>query len=153
MDQVNFTLGFTAIHIISYILAGLADLQLAKKLYSGKSRLYKDILRDMDDEQESRRISKWLIPSQIVRGILMSAVLWPLLPAIESLSFGLQSLFLSALMFIYADFASAVPFSNTIEGLVYLKKKFVKPNVFYTIQLEAVLYSLMFGLLTAWLVI
>ena len=28
-------------------------------------------------------------------------------------------------MFVYADFASAIPFSNTIEGIVYLKKEFV----------------------------
>lgn len=51
-------------------------------------------------------------------------------------------------MFVYADFASAIPFSNTIEEIVYLKKEFVKKRVFWTIQLEAILYSLMFGLLS-----
>jgi ABC-type antimicrobial peptide transport system permease subunit len=56
-------------------------------------------------------------------------------------------------MFVYADFASAIPFSNTIEGIVYLKKEFVKKRVFWTIQLEAILYSIMFGLLSAWLLI
>ena len=60
---------------------------------------------------------------------------------------------MSSLMFIYADLASAVPFSNTIEGFVYLKKEFVQKRVFWIIQMEAIMYSVMFGLLSAWLLL
>ncbi|MDZ7775352.1 MAG: hypothetical protein U5L09_06905 [Bacteroidales bacterium] len=81
----------------------------------------------------------------------MSAVLYPVLPAIAELSFIMQLFFTGGLMFIYADFASAVPFSNTIEGLVYLQKPFVRKKVFWTIQLESIVDSVMFGLLAAWL--
>lgn len=107
----------------------------------------------MDDKKESSRIARLLIPSQFIRAILMSVVLYPLLPFLVEMSFGLQFVFMASLMFVYADFASAVPFSNTIEGLVYLKKEFVEKRVFWTIQLEAVLYSIMFGLLSAWILI
>ncbi len=65
----------------------------------------------------------------------------------------MQFIFMATLMFVYADFASAVPFSNTIEGVVYMKKEFVEKRVFWTIQLEAILYSAMFGLLSAWILI
>lgn len=105
----------------------------------------------MEDKNESMRIAKLLIPSQFIRGILMSLVLYPILPFLGELSFGLQFLFMSSLMFVYADFSSAVPFSNTIEGLVYLKKEFVRNRVFWTIQLEAIIYSVMFGILSAWI--
>ena len=81
----------------------------------------------------------------------MSVVLYPILPFLDELSFGMRFLFMVGLMFIYADFSSAIPFSNTIEGLVYLKKEFVAKKVFWTIQLEAIIYSIMFGLLSAWL--
>ena len=50
-------------------------------------------------------------------------------------------------------FFSAIPFSNTLEGILYLKKEFVKKRVFWTIQLEAILYNIMFGLLSAWFLI
>ena len=53
-------------------------------------------------------------------------------------------------MFVYADFCSAIPFANTVEGLIYLKPRYVKKALFWTIQLEAVLYSVMFGAAVSW---
>lgn len=153
MTYIKFTLLFTLFHFICYIIAGSIDFQLAKKMYSGKDRLYKSFFRDMDDKQESMRIAKLLIPSQLVRGILMSVVLYPVLPFLFELTFLLQFVFMASLMFVYADFASAIPFSNTIEGIVYLKKEFVARRVFWTIQLEAFIYSILFGLLSAWLLL
>ena len=65
----------------------------------------------------------------------------------------MQFIFMTSLMFVYADFASAVPFSNTIEGILYMKKEFVEKRVFWIIQLEAIIYSMMFGLLSAWFLV
>ncbi|MFO7736195.1 MAG: hypothetical protein R6W70_08285 [bacterium] len=148
MIYLIFTLLFFVIHFVCYITAGVIDLQLAKGMYSGKGRLYKSFFRDMDDKDESMRIAKLLIPSQFVRAILMSVVLYPLLPFLKEQSFFMQFFFMSTLMFVYADFGSAIPFSNTIEGIVYLKKEFVAKKIFWTIQLEAIIYSIMFGLLS-----
>jgi len=150
---LKFSLLFFVIHFICYIIAGIIDLRLAKRMYKGKDRLYKSFFRNMEDKNESSRVAKLLLPSQLVRGILMSLVLYPVLPFLGELSFGMKFLFMSGLMFIYSDFASAIPFSNTIEGLVYLKKEYVKKKVFWTIQLEAILYSIMFGLFSAWLLL
>lgn len=146
---IIFTLIFFFIHFTCYTVAGVIDLQLAKKMYSGKDRLYQSFFRNMADKKESMRIAKLLIPSQFLRAILMSAILFPILPFLQEMSFTMQALFMGGLMFIYADFASAIPFSNTIEGLVYLKKEYVAKNVFWTIQLEAIIYSTLFGLLSA----
>ncbi|PKP20532.1 MAG: hypothetical protein CVU04_03700 [Bacteroidetes bacterium HGW-Bacteroidetes-20] len=135
------------------MIAGLIDLQLAKKIYKGRNRLYKSTFRDIDNENESKRIAKILIPTQFIRAIAMSIVLYPILTYLQEFSFGMKFVFMSSLMFVYADFASAVPFSNTIEGIIYLKKEFVEKRVFWTIQFEAFLYSVLFGLLSAWLLI
>lgn len=148
---LRFSFVFAILHILCYIIAGIIDFQLAQKMYVGKDRLYKAFFRDMKDTKERARIAKLLIPSQLLRGILMSVVIYPILPYLSELSFGLRFLFLFGLMFVYADFGSAIPFSNTIEGLVYLKKEFVKKSVFWTIQLEAIIYSVLFGLLSGWL--
>ena len=149
MEHVKFSLLFFAVHFICYIIAGVIDLRLAKKIYIGKNRLYQSFFRNMDDQKESLRIAKLLIPSQLFRAILMSLVLYPILPYLTQLSFELKFIFMASLMFVYADFSSAIPFSNTVEGLVYLKKEFVKKRVFWTIQLEAIIYSFLFGLLSA----
>lgn len=150
-NYLVFSLLFFVIHFACYIVAGVIDLRLAGKIYKGKDRLYKSFFRNMADQQESMRIAKLLLPSQFVRAMLMSVVLYPVLPFLGELSFLMRFLFMGGLMFVYADFGSAIPFSNTIEGLVYLKKEFVERKVFWTIQLEAIMYSIMFGLLSAWL--
>jgi len=149
MLYIKFSLIFFLIHLACYIIAGIIDLQLAKKMYKGKNRLYKSFLRDTDNIKESTRIAKLMIPSQLIRALLMSVVLYPILPYLIQLPFWTQFIFMAGLMFIYADFASAIPFSNTIEGIIYLKKEFVEKKVFWTIQLEAMIYSIMFGLLSA----
>ena len=151
MTYIKFTLLFFVIHFACYIIAGLIDYQLAKSVYAGKNRLFKSFFRDMDDQRESMRIARLLIPSQLIRAILMSAVLYPILPFLGELSFGMQFLFMGSLMLIYADIACAVPFANTIEGIVYMQKPLVAPRVFWTIQLEAFIYSILFGLGAAWL--
>ena len=153
IDYLKFSLLFFVIHLACYIFAGLIDLQLAKKMYVGKNRLYKSFFRDMENQEEASRIGKLMIPSQFVRAIFMSIVLYPILSFLKEMTFLFQFLFMGGLMFVYADFASAIPFSNTIEGLVYLKKEFVEKKVFWTIQLEAIIYSILFGLLSAWLLI
>ncbi|MFO7710214.1 MAG: hypothetical protein R6V53_00450 [Candidatus Woesearchaeota archaeon] len=152
MPYIRFSLVFVLAHTLCYVLAGVLDLQLAKKIYSGKDRLFKS-LRDMNDPEESRRIARLLVPSQVARGLLMSIVLYPILPYLLELSFLTRFIFISSLMFIYTDFSSAVPFSNTIEGIVYLKKEFVQKKVFWTIQLEAIMYSLMFGFIVAFFIV
>lgn len=153
MLYLKFSLLFFVIHFGCYMTAGLIDYQLAKKIYAGKDRLFRSFFRNMDDPKESKRIGKLLIPSQFIRAILMSLVLYPILPFLSELSFLMQFIFMSSLMFIYADFSSAIPFSNTIEGLVYLKKEFVAKKIFWTIQFEAIIYSIMFGLFSAWFLI
>ena len=153
LPYITFSLLFFVIHFICYMVAGLIDLQLAKKLYLGKNRLYKSFFRDVEDNKESNRIARLLIPTQFARAVAMSIVLYPILPFLNELSFLMQFVFMSSLMFIYSDFASAIPFSNTIEGILYLKKEFVAKRVFWTIQLEAILYSVLFGMLAAWLLI
>lgn len=149
-DYGIFVIGFTIIHTIAYTVAGMVELQFADYIYRGEDREV-DFVRDMTTSEESSRIGRLFLPAQLVRGVLMAIVLLPLVGAIGDLSFGIRVAFLAGLMFVYADLASAVPFPNTIEGLVYLEDEYVNRNAFLTIQFEAVVYSLLFGLSAGWL--
>jgi len=143
---LRFSLLFLVIHLACYLLAGIITRPFSKDLYGGEKRLYKSIFRNMEDVKENHRVAQLLLPSQLIRALFMSAVLYPILPCLQSLSFWQQFGFMGGLMFVYADFCSAVPFSHTIEGWVYLKKELVHKKVFWTVQSEAILYSLAFGL-------
>jgi hypothetical protein len=149
VDYVWFSLGFVAIHLGAYIAAGAASLRFTKDLYTGDAALFTSFLRDVDDPDEKARQGLVIWPAQLARGLLMSIVLYPILTPLAELPLATRFGFLAALMFVYADLAAATPFSNTIEGLVYMKKKFVRPDVFWRVQSEAISYSTLFGAVAA----
>lgn len=151
MVYIKFTLLFFVIHTVCYYLAGFINYQFSSKLYGGRDQLYQSFLRNMSDPKEALAVNKKIIPGQLVRAVLMSVVLYPVLGILGELSFGIRALFMTGLMFVYADFCSAIPFSNTIEGLIYMKPEFTKRKVFWIIQMEAILYSVLFGLASGWL--
>jgi hypothetical protein len=150
MKYLLFSVWFTLIHAIVYTVIGALVLKLSKDLYEQKNRLL-DYMNDMSVETENKHVAKWFLPAQLLRGLLMSVVLYPILGLLGELSFGLRLVFLAGLMFIFTDLASAVPFPNNIEGFVYLKKRYLKKDLFWKLYLESFLYSLAFGSLVSWL--
>jgi hypothetical protein len=148
-EYAAFVGGFAVIHMVAYTVAGVVELRFADYIYGGEERRV-DFVRDMTIPEESDRIGLVFLPAQLIRGVLMAVVLLPLLGPIGELGFVVRVAFLGGLMFVYADLASAVPFPNTIEGLVYLEEEYVQRDAFVTIQFEALFYSLLFGLLAGW---
>jgi hypothetical protein len=80
----------------------------------------------------------------------MSIILYPIIGLLGELSFGLRFTFLSGLMFIYTDFASAIPFSHNLEGFVYMKERYLKKEFLGKLYFEMIIYSLTFGFLASW---
>ncbi len=144
MQYLVFSLWFTLIHVLSYTLAGVLALRISKDIYEGRSRLM-DYLRDMSDEKESKHVQKWFIPGQILRGILMSIILYPILAPLGELSFGIRFLFFIGLMFIYTHLSSVAPCSDNIEGLIYLKERYINRTLFLKFHFEMIIYSLLLG--------
>lgn len=150
MEYVWFSLGFAAIHLVAYVAAGTATLQFTKDLYAGDGALFAPFLRDVAVPREKTRQGLVMWPAQLARALLMSIVLYPILEPLTELSFPARFGFLAGLMFVYADLAAATPFSNTIEGLVYMRRKFVRPSVFWRIQSEALICCTLFAGIAAW---
>lgn len=145
MEYLVFSGLFIISHIFAYYLAGAITYPLFyEHLHGGADSLYGSFLRDMTDPAEKKRQGMLLIPAQVARGLLMSLVLYPVLGYLGEISFGLQFAFMAGLMFVYADLASAVPFSNTIEGIVYMKPRFIR-EAFWKTQIEAVIYAATMG--------
>lgn len=151
MEYLWFSVWFTVIHLVAYIVAGVVNLRFTRDLYEGNQALFAPFLRNVGETAERQRQGIVMWPAQLARGLLMSVVLYPIITPVAELPFGIRFAFLSGLMFVYADLAAATPFPNNIEGWVYLKQRFMRPDVFWRIQSEAITYSLLFGGFTAWL--
>ena len=144
MQYLIFSLWFTLIHALAYTLAGMLALRISKDIYEGKSRMM-DYLRDTSIEKESKHVQKWFIPGQIVRGILLSIILYPILVPLGELSFGVRFLFFTGLMFIYTHLACAAPCPDNIEGLIYLKERYINRTLFFKFHFEMIIYSVVLG--------
>lgn len=147
---VLFAAGFTAIHAAAYVLAGVVALAISKDLYAEKDRVL-DFLHDMSDPSESRHVQRTFLPAQLVRGLLLAVVLFPVLGALGEMSFALRATFLASLTFVYLEVASSIPFSTNIEGYVYMKARYRRLPAVWKLYLEAVLYSLLLGVAASWL--
>ncbi len=148
MEYLFFSLWFFLIHIISYMIAGMLALRISKDLYEGKSRLM-DYHRDMSNHGESKHVHIWFIPGQILRGLLLSIILYPVIGPLGELAFVMRYAFFAGLMFVYTHLACAAPCPDNIEGFVYMKKRYITKSSFFKFQFEMVTYSLLFGFLAS----
>lgn len=150
MEYIKFSLFFVLAHTVSYTIAGVIALSISKDIYESKSR-HCDFLRDMSDEDESKYVGVYFIPAQILRGTLMSIILYPLLNSIADFTFLVSAIFFASLMLIYTHIAAVSPFIDNIEGYVYFKKEYLMRKYFMKFQLEMILYCVFFGLLISFL--
>ncbi len=151
MQYVIFSSLFIVAHIVAYTIAGVISYRVSQDLYEGDTRLL-DFMKDMGNESENASVSKLVFPSQILRGLLLSIVLYPLIGFLGDLSFIVRFLFFAGLMFFYTDFACAILFPHNIEGFVYFKEKYlVRKGAFWKLQYEMIIYTILFGLLASWM--
>lgn len=152
MSYMIFSFWFIVIHTVSYVFAGGLALKISNNLYKEKERII-DYVRDMSDESESKHVEKWFLPAQLVRGLLLSIVLYPIVGMLGEISFVMRFLFFSGLMILFTDVASAVPFPHNIEGMVYMKQKYIKKEAVGKLYFEIFIYGIVFGLLASWLLV
>ncbi len=150
MEYLKFSLLFILIFCGAYLVAGLLAYRISHELYHGENRLL-DFLKNMADPAENARVAKLAIRLQILRGFLLSIVLYPIIGFLGELSYLLRFIFLAGLMFIYTDFASAIPFPHNIEGFIYMKDRYLQKSAFWKLQFEMIVFSLLFGSISGWL--
>jgi hypothetical protein len=144
MIYIKFVVFFVVVHTIAYTIAGAIALAVSKDIYEEKSR-HCDFLRDMSNPDESKRVSKYFLPAQMMRGFLMPIVLIPLLEGIINFSLIESFIFFAGIMFIYTHLAAASPFIDNIEGQVYFKKAYLVKKYFLKFQFEMVIYVIIFA--------
>ena len=147
-ENITFAAMFIVSHTLAYTLAGAVILQVSKDIYENKNRLC-NFLRDMADEKESKHVSKYFLPAQIVRGLLMALAFMPFSGVLAEFGFLKTASLSAAFVFVFTHLASASPFIDNIEGFVYFKSKYFKTKAFLKFQTEMIFYSILFGLFIA----
>jgi hypothetical protein len=136
---------FTISHIITYYIVGaLAYALITNQFYSGETPSFIFMRTESNPELWSH-VMLWMLPGQILRGILMSLPLLLIIDPIMSFSKIKRALFVSFLYFIFSHLSAAGPTTSNIEGFIYFKPVYFTASIFFLTQPEIILQSLGLG--------
>ncbi len=144
-----FTSKVVSAHVTTYFLAGaIAYPLLTKGYYVGPNPVFAAFLRTEADTQLWGHVVRWFLPAEILRGLLISFVLYPLFDVLKTWAFAKRWLLISALLVGLGFWAAAFPAPGTIEGMVYMRP-FITPAVHLRVQPENILQGTTLALLIA----
>ncbi len=148
-EFVWFTGKVTVVQAVTYILAGiLAYPLLTRQFFEGASPLLAPLMRLPSEPELWSHVTRWMLPAQILRGVLMAGALYPFLGTLQSWSFTKRCLSLAALYVVIGQWTSPVAGASTIEGWVILRPEFTTPQIVLSVIPEGLIQGLGFG---AWL--
>jgi len=138
----------TVAHVVTYIAVGaLAYPLLTREFFEGSNALAARVMRTPAEPALWVHVTRWMLPFQVLRGMLIAAVLYPFLDAFVRWSYGKRLLSLAGLYVVLGQWASTVAGSGTIEGWLILRPEFTSPDV----VMKAIGEGLVQGLaLSAW---
>jgi hypothetical protein len=140
----------TAAHVLTYFIVGAVAYQLiTKDFYVGSDPIFKAFMRTEAEPDLWAHVMRWFLPAQILRGILIAAVLYPFFDTLNGRSFPKRFLSISSLYVVLGCWAAAVAAPGTIEGMVYMRP-YITPAIHLKVQPELVAQGLALGALVAW---
>jgi hypothetical protein len=138
-----------AAHVTTYFLAGaLAYNLLTKEFYTGPHPIFAAFLRTEGEPELWSHAVRWFLPAQILRGVLIAAVLYPLFDTLKAWSFGKRYLLIAALYIVLGFWAASVAAPGTLEGMVYMRP-FITTQVHLKVQPEIIFQGLALAFLIA----
>ncbi len=144
-----FAVRVTVAQAVTYIVAGIIAYPLfTRQFFEGASPLLAPLMRLPTEPELWSHVTRWMLPAQIVRGILMAGALYPFLGALQSWSFTKRFLSLASLYVVLGQWTSPVAGASTIEGWVILRPEFTTPHIVSRVIPEGLIQGLAFG---AWL--
>jgi len=152
MNKKRFLIFFAkviAAHVTTYFLAGAVFYPLlTKPYYEGPHPIFAVFLRTEADMGLFAHVVNWFLPAEILRGILIAAVLYPLYDILKAWPFLKRFLCVASLYLVLGFWAATVAAPGTLEGMVYMRP-FITPEVHLCVQPEIILQGLGLALLIA----
>jgi hypothetical protein len=121
---------------------------LLSLIFEGSSPLLAPLMRLPNEPELWGHVMKWMLPAQILRGVLIARALYPFLSSLQSWSYTKRFLGIASLYIVIGQWCSPVAGASTIEGWVILRPEFTTPQVVLSVIPEGLIQGLGFG---AWL--
>lgn len=144
-----FAVKVTVVQTVTYIAAGIIAYPLfTRQFFEGSKPLLAPLMLLPSEPALWGNALKWMLPAQILRGVLIAGALYPFLKTLQSWSFMKRFLSLASLYVVIGQWTSPVAGASTIEGWVFLRPEFTTLYVVLNVIPEGLIQGLGFG---AWL--
>ena len=144
---IGFAGRLTVAHVVTYVAVGaLAYPFLTREFFEGAG-LAAQVMRTPAEPALWAHVTRWMLPFQVLRGLLLSLVLYPFLGTLLSWSYARRCVALAGLYVVIGQWASTVAGSGTIEGWLILRPEFTTPSVVVKAMAEGLVQGLA---LSAW---
>jgi hypothetical protein len=146
---LSFVAKVIAAQVTTYFLAGAVCYPLfTKPYYEGPNPIFAVFLRTQTDMGLYAHVVNWFLPAEILRGILIAAVLYPLYDTLKAWPFLRRLLYIASLYLVLGFWAATVAAPGTLEGMVNMRP-FITPEVHLRVQPETILQGLGLALFIA----
>ena len=146
---LSFVAKVIAAQVTAYFLAGAVFYPLlTKPYYEGPNPIFAVFLRTEADLGLWAHVVNWFLLAEILRGILIAAVLYPLYDVLKAWPFLKRFLCVASLYLVLGFWAATVAAPGTLEGIVYMRP-FITPEVHLRVQPEIILQGLALALFIA----
>jgi hypothetical protein len=144
-----FAAKVTLVQAVTYIVAGMIAYPLfTRQFFEGDNPLLAPLMRLPSEPEQWSHVTRWMLPAQILRGILLAGALHPFLGTLQSWSFTKRFLSIAALYIVIGQWSSPVAGASTVEGWIILRPEFTTPSIVLRVIPEGLIQGLAFG---AWL--
>jgi hypothetical protein len=146
---LSFAGRVTVVHVVTYIGVGvLAYTLLTREFFDNPSGLVAQVMRTPSEPALWNHVMRWMLPFQVLRGVLIALVFYPFLSTFRSWGYWKRVATTAGLYVVLGQWASTVAGSGTIEGWLILRPEFTSPNVVVKAMVEGLVQGLA---LAAWL--
>jgi hypothetical protein len=137
-------------HTVSYFVVGAAAYQLVTRpFYEGPNPIFSTFMRTPVEPDLWSHVMIWFVPGQILRGLLMAAVLYPFLDTLLGWELPKRFLSMAGLYLVLGFWASTVAAPGTIDGWIYMRPE-ITPRAHLMVQPEILVQGLALGAWLAW---
>lgn len=142
-----FVLRVVVVSTLAYLVAGaLAYQLLTKRFYVGDDAMFAGFLRSEANPGEWQHVMSWQLPILLARSALIALALVPFRTALMSFAPRRRVVVLFGLFFLLLHLAAAAPSPSNLEGIVYMRPKFIGVAAFLLTQPEMLLQSAILAL-------
>ena len=149
----RFAVRVTVAHVVTYIGVGVvAYALLTHEFFDNPNGLAARVMRTPAEPALWNHVARWMLPLQIVRGILIALVLYPFLSTLRNWSYQKRAAAIAGLYVVLGQWASTVAGSGNIEGWLILRPEFTAPGIVVKAMIEGFVQGVAFaGLLARWM--